>query len=213
MSGPESTVLEEQIDPNYVPSQQEVDEYAKWLGMDVVEDAHLMWIAQEGLKAPLPSDWKPCKSPEGEIYYFNFNDGSTVWDHPCDEKYRSLYRAEKKKNPDPQPAPAPSRDAKPKKRPVSFRGYARAVLATMPSRAPFPPRAAMTSLEQAEVSLLSARTATLEAEVVAERRQKIAVNNGETVIDCHFADVSPALPTSKRLLKGGWSRGGGMLTV
>ena len=117
MSGPESTVLEEQIDPNYVPSQQEVDEYAKWLGMDTVEDAHLMWIAQEGLKAPLPSDWKPCKSPDGEIYYFNFNDGSSVWDHPCDEKYRSLYQAEKKKNPKPQPAPAPSRDAKPKKRP------------------------------------------------------------------------------------------------
>jgi hypothetical protein len=32
-------------------------------------------VAREGLKAPLPADWKPCKSPEGEIYYFNFTTG------------------------------------------------------------------------------------------------------------------------------------------
>ena len=31
-----------------------------------------MWIAKEGLKAPLPKDWKPCKTPQGDIYYFNF---------------------------------------------------------------------------------------------------------------------------------------------
>jgi hypothetical protein len=32
-------------------------------------------VAREGLKAPLPPDWKPCKSPDGEVYYFNFSNG------------------------------------------------------------------------------------------------------------------------------------------
>jgi centrosomal protein CEP164 len=50
--------LEEEIDPNYVPTEDEVIEYAKWLGMDLKKDKDLYWIAREGLKAPLPADWK-----------------------------------------------------------------------------------------------------------------------------------------------------------
>ena len=42
-------VLEEEIDPNYVPGEEEVVEYAKWLGMDLVKDEDLYWIAREGL--------------------------------------------------------------------------------------------------------------------------------------------------------------------
>ena len=32
------------------PTQQEVHEYAKWLGMDLEGDKELLWIAREGLK-------------------------------------------------------------------------------------------------------------------------------------------------------------------
>ncbi len=36
------------------------------------------------MKAPLPADWKPCKTLDtGEIYYFNFATGQSIWDHPC----------------------------------------------------------------------------------------------------------------------------------
>ena len=31
------------------------------LGMDLEKDKDLFYIAKEGLKAPLPKDWKPCK--------------------------------------------------------------------------------------------------------------------------------------------------------
>lgn len=34
----DSIILEEEIDPNYVPSEEEVLEYAKWLGMDLQDD-------------------------------------------------------------------------------------------------------------------------------------------------------------------------------
>jgi centrosomal protein CEP164 len=94
----DSIILEEEIDPNYVPTEEEVLEYAKWLGMDLDKDKDLFWIAKEGLKAPLPSDWKPCKTTDTEeIYYFNFATGASTWDHPCDEYYRGLYEEHKKK--------------------------------------------------------------------------------------------------------------------
>ena len=68
----DSIILEEEIDPNYEPTQDEVIEYAKWLGMDLEADKSLLWIAREGLKAPLPENWKPCKTTDTEeIYYFN----------------------------------------------------------------------------------------------------------------------------------------------
>jgi hypothetical protein len=94
----DSIVLEEEIDPNYVPSEAEVLEYAKWLGMDLEGDRDLFWIAREGLMAPLPNNWKPCKTKDTEdIYYFNFATGESTWDHPCDGYYKRLYEEEKKK--------------------------------------------------------------------------------------------------------------------
>lgn len=94
----DSIVLEEEIDPNYVPSEAEVIEYAKWLGMDLENDKDLFWIAREGLMAPLPANWKPCKTQDTEdIYYFNFSSGESTWDHPCDGYYKRLYEEEKKK--------------------------------------------------------------------------------------------------------------------
>ena len=48
-------VLEEDLDSNYEPTDQEIEEYAQYLGMDMSEDQQLFYIAKEGLKAPLPS--------------------------------------------------------------------------------------------------------------------------------------------------------------
>ena len=58
----ESVILEENVDENYEPTQAEIDEYAKWLGMQSPADDDLIWIAREGLKAPLPEHWKPLPS-------------------------------------------------------------------------------------------------------------------------------------------------------
>ena len=97
-AGTDSIILEEEIDPNYIPTEDEIIEYAKWLGMDLEKDKDLFYIAKEGLKAPLPENWKPCKTTDtDEIYYFNFASGESTWDHPCDEHYRSLYEKQKQR--------------------------------------------------------------------------------------------------------------------
>ncbi|KAJ3189936.1 hypothetical protein HDU85_000223 [Gaertneriomyces sp. JEL0708] len=93
----EPVVLEEEFDENYEPTEDEIIEYAKFLGMNVNEDKDLFWIAKESLKAPLPKDWKPCQTDDGNIYYFNFSTGESIWDHPCDEHYKKLYEDEKAK--------------------------------------------------------------------------------------------------------------------
>ncbi|KAJ3272022.1 hypothetical protein HK104_004588, partial [Borealophlyctis nickersoniae] len=90
-------ILEEEFDENYEPAEEEIEEYAKFLGMDPETDRHLFWIARESLKAPLPPNWKPCQTDEGNVYYFNFSTGESIWDHPCDEHYRKLYEREKAK--------------------------------------------------------------------------------------------------------------------
>lgn len=64
--------------------------------MDPAEDKELLYIAREGLKAPLPKSWKPIRTREGEIYYYNFDTQQSQWEHPCDEYYKKVYREKKK---------------------------------------------------------------------------------------------------------------------
>ena len=85
----ESIVLEEDIDPNYEPSEEEFMEYVESLGIELPEDSDLLYLAREGLKARLPNEWKPCQGKDGQIFYFNFETGESVWDHPCDTIYRN----------------------------------------------------------------------------------------------------------------------------
>lgn len=89
-------------DPNsddYEPTQAEVEEYAKWLGADVSKDRDLFWIAQEALKAPIPTGWKlyQKKDGSGEPFYFNSKTGESLWDHPLDQHYKDMFEQEKKK--------------------------------------------------------------------------------------------------------------------
>ncbi|KAJ3015698.1 hypothetical protein HKX48_004423 [Thoreauomyces humboldtii] len=92
-------VLEEEFDENYEPTEEEILDYAKFLGINPDTEKHLLWIAQQSLKAPLPPNWKPCQTDDGNIYYFNFTTGESIWDHPCDEHFRKLYAEEKAKGP------------------------------------------------------------------------------------------------------------------
>ncbi|XP_072342610.1 centrosomal protein of 164 kDa-like isoform X2 [Scyliorhinus torazame] len=90
-------ILEEDYDENYIPNEQEIQEYAREIGIDPENEPELMWLAREGIVAPLPQEWKPCQDITGDVYYFNFVSGQSTWDHPCDEQYRNLVSLEREK--------------------------------------------------------------------------------------------------------------------
>ena len=77
-------ILDEERDENYEPTADEIEKYAKYLGMNLQKDRHLFYIAKEGLRAPLPGPWKPCKDPGENIWYYNFDTKEMQKDHPCD---------------------------------------------------------------------------------------------------------------------------------
>lgn len=90
-------MLEEVAGDTYTPAEDEILQYAAWLGMDVDKDEDLFWIAIAGLQAPLPADWRACKTPEHDIFYFNLTTHVSVWEHPSDELYRHFYLVERAK--------------------------------------------------------------------------------------------------------------------
>ena len=66
-------ILEEEIDPDYEPNQNEILEYAEFLGMNLQTDQKFLYIAKEGLKAKLPDNYKPARNSQGEIFYVNLD--------------------------------------------------------------------------------------------------------------------------------------------
>ncbi|XP_061574955.1 centrosomal protein of 164 kDa-like isoform X4 [Cololabis saira] len=90
-------ILEEDYDDSFIPSQQEIQEYAREIGIDPDREPELLWLAREGIVAPMPAEWKPCQDVTGDIYYFNFTTGQSTWDHPCDEHYRRLVNQERER--------------------------------------------------------------------------------------------------------------------
>ena len=71
--------------------QEDVTEYAKFLGMDVDADAHLLWIAKEAMEAPLPEGWTQHEDKDGFVYFYNTGTQQSTYEHPMDEFYRKVY--------------------------------------------------------------------------------------------------------------------------
>jgi len=98
-NGGEPILLEEEIDENHVPTEEELLECAEWLGMDMDLDADYLWIARQFITAPMPKPWRAYRSREdNEVFYFNGESGESTWNHPCDEYHRQLFQAEKSRN-------------------------------------------------------------------------------------------------------------------
>jgi len=69
----------------------DVLEYAVYLGMNLEEDIHLLWIADEALQAEDPEGWVQCESPNGDMYYTNPVTQQVLWQHPLDYTYQQKY--------------------------------------------------------------------------------------------------------------------------
>ena len=84
-------IMDDSSNSDYVPTAEEVEDYAKWLGFSM-EDRDLFWIAKKGINAPLPDSWKACRTASSDdTFYYNTETGESSWEHPSDEYYRNLY--------------------------------------------------------------------------------------------------------------------------
>lgn len=63
--------------------------------MDLSKDADLLYIAEEGLKAPVPEPWKAYSNEADQIYYKNSTTNEVIYDHPLDEKYKRKFKEAK----------------------------------------------------------------------------------------------------------------------
>eukprot|EP00435_Cladocopium_sp_Y103_P036747 s167_g9.t1 len=94
-SGSDPEFLEDVDRRDEEPTEDQVIEYAEFLGMDLKTEEHLLWIAREGVAAPVPHPWKTC-TEKGEVFYFNFETSESSWDHPSDAHYRELLEKHRK---------------------------------------------------------------------------------------------------------------------
>ncbi|XP_020282678.1 centrosomal protein of 164 kDa isoform X2 [Pseudomyrmex gracilis] len=84
-------VCREIFDDTSHPTNEELLDYAKRLGINPDEEPHLLDLAREGLMAALPKGWSPCyHESSGSYYYFQASTGTTTWEHPLDAIYREL---------------------------------------------------------------------------------------------------------------------------
>lgn len=61
------------------------------------EDEGLLYLAREGLKAPLPDNWVPYEGRDGQVYYKHRITQEKTYDHPTDLEYRKKYEQQKEK--------------------------------------------------------------------------------------------------------------------
>jgi hypothetical protein len=73
------------------PDALEIVQFARYLGMDPIEDCAFLWIAEQALVAPLPDDWSEHMDAEGNVYYYNVVTDESSWEHPMDQYYRNLF--------------------------------------------------------------------------------------------------------------------------
>eukprot|EP01041_Mallomonas_annulata_P003023 gene3023-5927_t len=65
-------------------------EMAAYLGIGVFSESHMLWIAAEALKAPVPAGWVVQTDKKGRTCFYNDILQVTRHDHPLDPYYRKL---------------------------------------------------------------------------------------------------------------------------
>ena len=71
---------------------EQVIAMAEYLGIRVLSEQHLLWIATDALKAPLPVSWSSQKDSHGRTYFYNHLTNESTWDHPLDPHFHAAYR-------------------------------------------------------------------------------------------------------------------------
>jgi hypothetical protein len=55
-----------------------------FLGMNLEEDKEFLYIAEEGLKAPVPEPWEVFYDTNKDMYFYNRLTQEKTYEHPLD---------------------------------------------------------------------------------------------------------------------------------
>lgn len=81
---------------NGIAMSPELLSMAEYLGIRAITESHMLWIAADALKAPLPVNWTAEKdgsgtgTETGRTFFFNHITKQSRWDHPLDPHFRKL---------------------------------------------------------------------------------------------------------------------------
>ncbi|RYD77031.1 MAG: hypothetical protein EOP84_16100, partial [Verrucomicrobiaceae bacterium] len=96
--------------PGAPPLTEELIAMCEYLGICVLSEQNMIWIAADALKAPLPVNWVALKDESGRTFFHNRLSGQSRWEHPLDPHFRKLrdkYR--QSSEPDASASPPPFR--------------------------------------------------------------------------------------------------------
>jgi len=69
---------------------EELINICEYLGIRVLSEQNMLWIAADALKAPLPVSWTAQKDGDGRTYFHNHLTNQSRWEHPLDPHFRKL---------------------------------------------------------------------------------------------------------------------------
>eukprot|EP00873_Tetraselmis_striata_P037202 jgi/Tetstr1/457466/TSEL_044049.t1 len=72
------------------PTDEEIDEYAVYLGIDPCAEQDLLWIARQAITAPVPEGWERYLDAEGNEFYYDRAKHFSTYEHPLDERFRGM---------------------------------------------------------------------------------------------------------------------------
>lgn len=97
-SGSSATAIAASLPPcphpsllNILPQlSEELISMCEYLGIGIISEPNMIWIASDALKAPLPVNWTAQKDSQGRTYFYNQLTNQSRWEHPLDPHFRNL---------------------------------------------------------------------------------------------------------------------------
>ena len=89
--------INEWIDNYNINLTKAIKEHGLYLGMILPEDNEFLWISKASLEQELPPYWIEDTNKDNRVFYSNTKTKQSIWEHPCDELYREMYKSEKNK--------------------------------------------------------------------------------------------------------------------
>jgi hypothetical protein len=76
--------------PDWSGMSEELISMCEYLGIRVLSERDMIWIAEDALKAPLPVNWMAQRDRQGRTFFYNNITQQSRWEHPLDPHFRNL---------------------------------------------------------------------------------------------------------------------------